>query len=77
WVKAGTSFCIIDMTAFTSKVLPLYFKHSGRFSSFQRQLNYHGFRKVVRGHESGCYMHPEFHRDRPENTGNVRRGVVP
>ncbi|CAN0251741.1 unnamed protein product, partial [Hapterophycus canaliculatus] len=44
---------------------------------FQRQLTRSGFRKIVKGRESGCYMHPAFLRDRPELLAEVRRGVVP
>ena len=43
-----------------------------KFSSFQRQLNLYGFRKVVKGRESGCYMHPSFLRDSPEKLTEVR-----
>lgn len=43
-----------------------------KFSSFQRQLNLYGFRKVVKGRESGCYMHPSFLRDRPDLLSEVR-----
>ena len=44
-----------------------------KFSSFQRQLNLYGFRKVVKGRESGCYMHPSFLRDNPEKLSEVGR----
>ena len=43
WNLDGNAFSIPSLTAF-EKELPLYFNHN-RFNSFQRQLNYFGFRK--------------------------------
>ncbi|CAM9698083.1 unnamed protein product, partial [Ectocarpus sp. 12 AP-2014] len=76
WTSTGTAFGILDNAAFGQDVLSSYFKHN-KFSSFQRQLNLYGFRKIVKGRESGCYMHPMFLRDRPDLLSEVRRGVVP
>jgi hypothetical protein len=45
WAEDGLSFYIIDQTRFVDSVIPQYFKHSN-FSSFVRQLNFYGFRKV-------------------------------
>lgn len=45
WAEDGLSFYIIDQTRFVESVIPQYFKHSN-FSSFVRQLNFYGFRKV-------------------------------
>ncbi|KAG7589340.1 Heat shock factor (HSF)-type DNA-binding [Arabidopsis suecica] len=43
--SADNSFVILDTNVFSVQLLPKYFKHSN-FSSFIRQLNIYGFRKV-------------------------------
>ncbi|XVE85595.1 hypothetical protein DITRI_Ditri17bG0103000 [Diplodiscus trichospermus] len=45
WGQNNDSFVIWDMTEFSVHLLPKYFKHSN-FSSFIRQLNIYGFRKI-------------------------------
>ena len=52
WSKKGTSFKIIDSESFANTIIPKYFRHT-KMTSFQRQLNLYGFRRITKGEDAG------------------------
>jgi len=45
WTADGEMFVVKDPDEFASQIIPQYFDHN-KFSSFARQLNFYGFRKM-------------------------------
>jgi len=64
WTNDGERFRILDQERLAVEVLPRFFTHRN-FSSFQRQLNYFGFRRCHRTRPM-VYAHVHFRRDHPE-----------
>lgn len=73
WDATGDSFEVKDPVLMSRDVLPKHFRHNN-FSSFQRQLNYFGFRKTGKGKGRGCvYTHEDFCLRRPHDVLRIRR----
>ena len=54
WTADGTMFVVKDQDVFAKEVIPKFFEHN-KFTSFARQLNFYGFRKMqVRTRNSHC-----------------------
>ncbi|XP_066570814.1 heat shock factor protein 3 isoform X2 [Amia ocellicauda] len=83
WSLNGLNFRILDEERFTKDILPKYFKHNN-LSSFVRQLNMYGFRKVIsiegglvkpKQHTALEFHHPHFQRGQEEQLELIRRKV--
>lgn len=75
WSPHGRCFIIHSTTRFASAVMPKYFKHT-KLTSFQRQLNLYGFKRITRGRDRGAYYHELFLRGRPKLSTIIRREKV-
>lgn len=72
WLNHGKSFRIINADRFAAEVIPRYFKHA-KLTSFQRQLNLYGFRRITKGDDQGAYYHPKFQYERQDLLDDIRR----
>ncbi|EEY65782.1 HSF-type DNA-binding protein, putative [Phytophthora infestans T30-4] len=73
WSEDGMAFQILDKEAMTTHILPKYFKNKN-FSSFQRQLNYFGFRKWSKARaQFPTYSREHFTRDNFSEMSLVKR----
>ncbi|CAB9526770.1 stress transcription factor A [Seminavis robusta] len=72
WLPHGRSFLVLKPREFESKVLPVYFKHS-KITSFIRQANGWGFRRVMQGPDRNSYYHPRFLRGLPHLCKQMKR----
>ncbi|OQS06893.1 HSF-type DNA-binding protein, partial [Thraustotheca clavata] len=75
WCHEGKAFVVYDYDHMEKYILPTYFRHN-KFASFQRQLNYFGFRKLHKAKEndySSVYCQPNFIRDEPNRMLLIKR----
>ncbi|KAF1329095.1 Hsf-type dna-binding, partial [Globisporangium splendens] len=80
----GDSFIVKKPIAFAEHVIPVYFKHKN-FSSFVRQLNFYGFRKVRVDAETAAnvdpkewweFRHDKFVRGRKDLLREIKRRTI-
>ena len=64
WMPHGRSWRVLKPREFEIRVIPTYFDHS-KFSSFIRQANGWGFRRITRGKDRNSYYHEHFLRGLP------------
>eukprot|EP01036_Dinobryon_divergens_P022525 gene22525-30788_t len=81
WSDAGDTVIIKDVKRFEEQVIPTVYKHNN-FSSFVRQLNFYGFRKVksVESIDQPAsslweFRHPSFLRGQPHLLSEIKRAM--
>ena len=78
WSDNGEYFLVKDPKIFAEKEIPKVYKHNN-FSSFVRQLNFYGFRKIRTDQLVNSnwweFRHQYFLRGRPELLNEIKRAV--
>ena len=75
WLPHGRAWKVNDSKEFETKVLPIYFEHA-KYSSFIRQANGWGFRRITKGRDRNAYYHPRFLRGLPHLCKDMKRPGV-
>lgn len=72
WQPHGRAFCVHKPQRFVERIMRSHFRQT-KLTSFQRQLNLYGFRRITKGKDSGAYYHEMFMRSRPDLCRNMLR----
>jgi len=75
WLPHGRAWVVSNSKEFEKRVLPVYFEHQ-KYSSFVRQANGWGFRRITAGDDRNAYYHPRFLRGLPHLCKDMKRPGV-
>lgn len=75
WLKHGRAFRIFDAKQFEEVIMSRFYSMS-KITSFHRQLNLYGFRRLTHGKDEGAYYHEYFLRGKPYLTVHISRTKV-
>lgn len=75
WMPHGRSWRVLKPREFEIRVIPTYFEHA-KFSSFIRQANGWGFRRITQGRDRNSYYHELFMRGLPHLCKDMKRPGV-
>jgi len=75
WMPHGRSWRVLKPREFEVRVIPTYFEHS-KFSSFIRQANGWGFRRMTQGRDRNSYYQELFLRGLPHLCKKMKRPGV-
>lgn len=75
WMPHGRAWRVLKPREFETIVIPTYFEHA-KFSSFIRQANGWGFRRITQGRDRNAYYHPLFLRALPHLCKTMKRPGV-
>jgi hypothetical protein len=75
WMPHGRAWKVLKPREFEARVIPTYFEHA-KFSSFIRQANGWGFRRLTHGKDRNSYYHPLFLRALPHLCKEMKRPGV-
>lgn len=75
WMPHGRAWKVLKPREFEIRVIPTYFEHA-KFSSFIRQANGWGFRRITSGRDRNSYYHPLFLRALPHLCKEMKRPGV-
>jgi hypothetical protein len=75
WMPHGRCFKVTKTKEFETLVMSAYFTHT-KITSFQRQLNLYGFKRITKGPDRGSYYHELFLRGMPKLCTRMRRQKV-
>lgn len=75
WMPHGRSWRVLKPREFEIRVIPAFFEHQ-KFSSFIRQANGWGFRRITQGRDRNSYYHELFLRGLPHLCKKMKRPGV-